>query len=219
MFADDIDLVREMVRKYDAKPPFVDIGGLERPCVADYQKTVDAMAALRNEYSNDEYEPGPIPRDRVIAAQRARYLDIHRPLSFLGDYAIENPEAGGAAIGDMYERGDKIGTAILLSVLEHVSSPFIDLRMVRRMLVPGGLIIASVPFAFPYHPSPRDLWRFTPDGLRQLVTDISEDASRQRAEILECDWRLDIPAEAGVIDLSTGRAQTIRSCYIVARAA
>ncbi len=78
---------------------------------------------------------------------------------------------------------------------------------------PGGLVIVSVPFTFPYHAEcGQDCWRFTPTGLRKLF------ANGERWSILETDWRLDIPAEAGVIDVNTGRAVSIKSCYLVARA-
>jgi hypothetical protein len=36
-------------------------------------------------------------------------------------------------------------------------------------------------------------------------------------EILESAWRLDISADAGVLDIHTGQPQAIKSCYIVAR--
>ncbi len=201
MFADDIALVAEMVAKYGAKPPFVDVGGLERPCVADYQLTIEAMKTADS-------------RDAVIAAQPARYLDVFRPLeASCPGYVCENPETGGLPIEDLRDRYTaRIGTAILLSVLEHVDDPIFAIRRLRYALADAGLAIVSVPFTFPYHPSPEDHWRFTPSGLRKVF----EHAPGW--EVLEADWRLDIPAEAGVIDLNTGRAQIIKSCFLVARA-
>ncbi len=238
MFKDDLDLVREMVAKYGpARQPIVDVGGLIRPCVASYQKTIDLMAAIE-----DEFQRGGVKTDAMIAAaQRARYLDIERPLSFLGDYSIENPELpGGLAISDLWTKynnkdSPKIGTAILLSVLEHVDDPFEAIADLRDVMADDGLVIVSVPWSFPYHAEcGQDNWRFSPTGLRKVferqrirvqmsMAPLSERVRElsppvRRWEVIESSWRLDVKAEDGVIDLKTGRAQTIQSCYLVARA-
>jgi len=220
MWADDLALVREMVAKYGPLPagPVVDVGGLERPCVADYSITTRKLDELAEVA---KLAAGNVTHDwvqqKIAAAQQARYLDIHLPLSFLGDYACENPSTGGLSIEDLWTKYDgvrapKIGTAILLSVLEHVGNPFECAELLRDAMADGGLVIVSVPFCFPYHPSPRDLWRFSPDGLRAVFERC------EMWEVLEADWRLDVPAEAGVIDIKTGRAQTIQSCYCVCKA-
>lgn len=209
MFADDIDLVRELVAKFDGgKETIVDAGGLERPCIADYQITIDAMAKVfRGYYVGDE-------RQAMIAkAQESRYQNITRPLSFLGDYAIENPETGGKAIEDLHVKYDhSVGTMVCLSTLEHVADPFKAVRRLRMAMRPGGLCIVSVPFQFPHHPSPVDHWRFSPTGLEQLF-DVDT-----RFEVLACDWRLRIPASAGVLDIRTGQPQAIETAYLCARA-
>ncbi len=83
-------------------------------------------------------------------------------------------------------------------------------------MMTGGLAIVSVPFCFPFHPSPEDNFRFTPTGLRHVFTALKGEP--QRWEVLQADWRLDIPAEAAVLDIKTGRAQAIKSCHLVARA-
>ncbi len=217
MFADDIALVAEMVAKYGATGPFVDVGGLERPCVADYQRTIEAMKTANS-------------RDAIIAAQHVRYLDVFRPLeASCPNYVCENPETGGTPV-ELLERKygtgtgrtmPPIGTAILLSVLEHVDDPFWAINQLGFAMAKGGLVIVSVPFNFPYHPSPEDHWRFTPTGLIKLFDGSGcgyyPDGINEW-EVLEADWRLDIPAEAGVIDLKTGRAQIIKSAFLVARA-
>jgi hypothetical protein len=98
-----------------------------------------------------------------------------------------------------------------LSTLEHVEQPFEAVMQIRDVLRVGGLAIVSVPFQFPYHPSPSDHWRFTPSGLRIIFC-------RPCWEILSCDWRLNIPASAGILDIHTGQPQAVQSCAIVARA-
>lgn len=56
-------------------------------------------------------------------------------------------------------------------VLEHVSRPWIAARELRRVLRPGGLLLLTTPFNYRLHGYNQvvDYWRFTADGLRQLL--------------------------------------------------
>lgn len=201
MFADDLRLLAELNQKYGPFPrPIVDVGGLERPCIADYQVTIDAMKTV------DRSDP-----KAVLNAQKSRYQNIHRPLSFLDpDYIIENPETGGSTVEELEVKyPSAIGTAVLLSVLEHVRDPFLAVDSLGYAMRRGGIAIVSVPWMFPYHPSPRDLWRFSPDALRYLFS---------AWEILACEWRLKIGADEGVLNLRDGRPQAIESAFLIARA-
>lgn len=219
IFADDIALVKELVAKYGPAPqPIVDVGGLSNPCVADYQRTIDAMAKLRARLAPSiALDPTP---DQVRAAQMCRYLDIERPLSFLGDYVIENPETGGLPLERLAERYGvgacpRIGTAILLSVLEHVADPFHAIDCLWQAMAPGGIVIVSVPWAFPTHYGPEDNWRISESGLRHIFTVPAGEPAQWT--ILESGHRLNIPAEAGILD-GDGRAQIVQSAFICARA-
>lgn len=53
-------------------------------------------------------------------------------------------------------------------VLEHCDDPAQAVRELRRVLAPGGRVLASTHGVQVYHPSPQDLWRWTHDGLRRL---------------------------------------------------
>jgi SAM-dependent methyltransferase len=64
--------------------------------------------------------------------------------------------------------------AVCWSVLEHVPHPQAAIAELRRVLKPGGLIWVQLPFLFPYHESPQDYWRVTPDGLRVWMADFEE---------------------------------------------
>lgn len=225
MWFDDLILCKELQHKYELKTPIVDVGGLPRPCVADYSRSIAAMAKLqydpRTPYGAEVSTP-----EKIRDAQLCRYLAIDRPLGFLGDYEIVNPELGSdhlplERLSEKYDpaRGTGIGTAILLSVLEHVADPFHAIDRLADAMAPGGLVIVSVPWTFPHHPqggSGEDNFRFSPTGLRHVFGAWPD--TPPRWEVLEADWRLDVPAEAGVLDMTKGRAQIIQSCYAVARA-
>ena len=64
-----------------------------------------------------------------------------------------------------------VENVLATETLEHVSRPVRFLAEARRCLSPGGRLMLTVPFAARWHYIPHDYWRFTPSGLRQLLTD------------------------------------------------
>ena len=188
MFWDDILLVTETINKYGLSRPLVDLGGLERPCIADYTRTI------------------------ATGNQEARYIHLaQRPFDHIDrKYTILNPEKGDPYIEDLPKRYRfwRFGTIVCLSVLEHVNNPFLVFRAIYKILKKRGLFILSTVFEFPYHPSPGDYWRFSPEALRHL-------ALATGFTVIECDWRLDIEADAGVINSVTGKPQIVKSVYCV----
>lgn len=186
MFWDDIILVSEQISKYGLRTPFADLGGQERPCIADYSITIK---------SGD---------------QHARYLQLAgKPFDHIDpSYVIINPELGHPPIEELPKLyTEKFGTAVCLNVIEHIENPFEVFDALYKIMLPGGLLIVSTVFSFPNHPSPRDYWRYSPDCLRYL-------ASKSGFNILECDWRLEIRADRGVLEITKGAPQEIVSVYI-----
>lgn len=53
--------------------------------------------------------------------------------------------------------------------LEHVRDPFRAVNEVYRVLKAGGTFYCQVPFIIGYHPGPTDFWRFSREGIRELV--------------------------------------------------
>jgi SAM-dependent methyltransferase len=85
-------------------------------------------------------------------------------------------------ISDAYEvpLADASAGAILLTeVLEHLERPGDALAECRRLLRPGGHLIATTPFSWPLHEEPRDFFRYSPHGLRHL----SEEAGLEVVEL------------------------------------
>jgi SAM-dependent methyltransferase len=56
-------------------------------------------------------------------------------------------------------------------VLEHCADPPQAVRELRRVVAPGGRVLASTHGVQVYHPAPHDLWRWTHAGLERLFAD------------------------------------------------
>ena len=65
---------------------------------------------------------------------------------------------------------------ICTQVLEHCDDPAQGVRELRRVVAPGGRVLASTHGVQVYHPAPADYWRWTHTGLEKLFRD-------------NCEWR------------------------------
>lgn len=89
-------------------------------------------------------------------------------------------------------------TVVVVESLEHSPEPARVLAAAARAVEEGGRILVSVPFAMPLHEAGTDYWRFTPDGLRDLI----ENAGLEDLEVFdtgeEVDWDV-IPESPGLV--------------------
>lgn len=192
MFLDDLKLVEEQINKYGLRKPFVDLGGLGRPCLADYEIT------MRTGVQKDRY---------LTLPNGAHVFDTVAGQNYL----ILNPENNDPPIEALpaYYR-DYFGTAVCLNVIEHVVNPFAVFDALYAIMQKQGLLIISTVFSFPYHPSPRDFFRYSPECLNML-------GNYAGFEVLEYDWRLTITADKGIKEIHNGEPQEIRSVYTTLR--
>lgn len=192
MFKADIDLVNEQVRKYGLLEPMVDLGGLAKPTIADYAITIRT------------------------GNQQARYITLPngaRPFDAIDPmYLILNPEKGDPPIEDLSKKYGRaaFGTVVCLNVIEHVVNPFEVFLSLNVLTRKGGLVIISTVFSFPYHPSPIDYWRFSPECLKMLANSVG-------FQVLEAGWHLTVLANEGIQEIHTGEPQEVRAVYITMR--
>jgi SAM-dependent methyltransferase len=87
------------------------------------------------------------------------------------DAATEAPDLRGDIEDLAGVPDDCFGSIVCTEVLEHVRRPEAAARTLLRVTRPGGRLFASVPWIYPFHPTPLDLRRFTQQGLGLLLED------------------------------------------------
>ena len=74
--------------------------------------------------------------------------------------------------GDIIPFEDKTFDKILLRcILEHVNNPESLLKEASRTLKENGVMVIEVPFINPIHAAPIDNFRYTPNGLKKILSD------------------------------------------------
>lgn len=211
MFKKDIDLVQRLHSSYGFIPPLLDAGGLERPVIADYE--ISIKKAHEVEFIDQEGNRRHVRIPHSI--QHDRYVKIKKPWSFIDEnYIILNPEYSHPPIEELSpEFHNRFNTVIMVSVFEHVSNPYIVSDALFRLLQPGGFLINSTPFLFPYHPSPEDNFRFSPLALKRIH-------EQSGFQWLEGDFHINYSSDQGIGDVnpkSYGAPQAIMASYALCR--
>lgn len=73
--------------------------------------------------------------------------------------------------GFPFVKSDYYDIVVCMEVLEHTTFPMEALYNLRRVLKPGGLLLASAPWNFRVHGPQPDLWRFNQNTWRLLLKD------------------------------------------------
>jgi SAM-dependent methyltransferase len=94
--------------------------------------------------------------------------DLHRRMLRL--------DVDRSALPDYLSAADKLpfadntfSVAVSQEVLEHLREPQTALDELARVVRPGGLLYLQTPFIIGYHAAPADYWRFTNEGLADLL--------------------------------------------------
>lgn len=69
----------------------------------------------------------------------------------------------------MHTTGAEYDLIIAEQVFEHIEQPVLAAQNVRNMLRMNGIFVITTPFLIKYHPTPVDLWRWTEEGLKNLL--------------------------------------------------
>jgi len=64
---------------------------------------------------------------------------------------------------------NKFDVIITQEVLEHVKNPWKAMSEIQRVLKKGGLAYIQLPFTIGFHPCPNDYWRFSKEGIEELI--------------------------------------------------
>lgn len=108
---------------------------------------------------------GPRPYEFLFAGRVDRYFGVDWPKR--ADPARPDVVADATRLPFRSACAD---TVLATELMEHLPSPDVFLQEVARVLRPSGTLVLSVPFLEPLHEEPRDFYRFTPHGLRALLS-------------------------------------------------
>jgi SAM-dependent methyltransferase len=87
-------------------------------------------------------------------------------------------------------RSSTIDAVVIVETLEHVPNPAQAIAEAYRVLKPGGIIVGSAPLTWPVHGDPHDYFRFTADGLRQLLSPFTGSDVHPIGNHLSCAWAI-----------------------------
>ena len=88
---------------------------------------------------------------------------------YVGVDVVENPAADlQGAVESLPVEDASFDLVLCIQVLEHADDPAQAVRELRRVVAPGGAVLASTHGVQVYHPAPVDLWRWTHAGLDRL---------------------------------------------------
>ena len=136
---------------------------------------------------------GDRPYEPLVAARGAAYLGVDLPGTPQVDRLVDQD-------GRIDARDRSVDVVLSTQVLEHVDEPRAYLREAHRVLQPGGILILSTHGYWRYHPNPRDLWRWTGQGLRKQIE----------------EGGFEVLAMRGVLNLGAGGLQLFQD-YLISR--
>jgi len=120
-----------------------------------------------------DYGCGNMPYRALFEARIGSYIGFDFPGNDRADRQIS--DRGLLPLED-----SQADFVLSTQVLEHVRDPNCYLSECRRVLKEGGLLILSTHGVWRYHPDPCDYWRWTSQGLREVITEAGFEIIRFR---------------------------------------
>jgi SAM-dependent methyltransferase len=158
--AEASDLTTSLIGRSEQLREFIEAAPLERTSI--YRFVAEQARLLTIGSRVIDIGAGEAPYRELFADQRYVTLDH-----------ADTPHSGAV---DMDGDADSIpaedgsfDVVLCTQVLEHVAEPLQALQEFRRVLVPGGLLLATVPFLWEEHETPFDYYRYTRYGIEHLV--------------------------------------------------
>lgn len=114
-------------------------------------------------------------------------VGVYNPRRWLGEGYLTLGEHGEDKPGNLLALpfpDAALDGFILTEVLEHCTDPPAAMREVFRVLKPGGLLLVTSPFVWPWHGTAdyHDYWRFTHQGWQLLLAAFTD------VQIKPCAW-------------------------------
>jgi SAM-dependent methyltransferase len=136
-----------------------------------YAVRAPLVAWLKAEAEDAHRRHGDPYRVLDIGCGDKPYEPFFRPYAseYVGVDNVERPEVDLVGSIEALPVADASFDVVLCTqVLEHCDDPAAAVRELRRVVAPGGCVLASTHGVYVYHPVPHDRWRWTHEGLEYL---------------------------------------------------
>lgn len=133
----------------------------------------------------------PLASPPVCEVTRNPVLDLFTHVTlldhgFTGDLLNTDSDLRGDFLDNEFigPLRNSFGVVLSFDTLEHVNDPFRFCQNLVEVAAIGGFIYVQTVFSWPYHPSPQDYFRYSPEGLRVCFRQAS-------ATLLDAGWIVD----------------------------
>jgi SAM-dependent methyltransferase len=179
----------------------IDIGGTEKVFLELETPRKNIRARMRN-LLGDFVFPNYYPVKEVTITENPLVAAIPGIKFFDKGFNAEAINTSSDMEADFLEMDNIVSflhyfdLSVSFDTLEHVRQPFVFCKHLADITKPGGYIYLQTVFSWVYHPSPKDFFRFSPDGLLECFSGLD-------VEVIDCDW--DIPEISSFIFLRKQR--------------